>query len=107
MTYLLTHNTEPPGPPVINTVVALNSSSASLSWTPPPYNCSLNHIVEVVNNVCNLVAFSDITTSTGLIVAPLMVGESYIFRVASVDAAERMSDQSQPVSLAMKGLAML
>ena len=44
------------------------------------------------------------TESITTIVTILNVGKAYSFRVASVDAAERMSNWSQPVSLAMQGL---
>ena len=44
------------------------------------------------------------TESTTLIVTTLNMGKSYSFWVASVDAAGRMSNWSQPVSLAMQGL---
>ena len=70
-------------------VMALNNSSASLSWTPPPHN-SLNYTMAVVNSVSMLVVSSDITTCNSLIIVPLIVGESYMFRVASMNAAERM-----------------
>ena len=85
-------------------VMALNNSSTSLSWTPPPYNCSLNYAIEVLREQTLTEVFIDSAKSTLTIVTVLMVGESYMFRVASVDAAERMSNWSQPVSLAMKGL---
>ena len=44
------------------------------------------------------------TELTTIIVTTLNMGKSYRFRVGSVDAAERMSNWSQPVSLAMQGL---
>ena len=81
-------------------VIALNHFSVSLSWTPPPYNCSLNYILEVANEDNVLLVFLN-NSSTNL--TTLIVGQSYWFRVASVDAADRMSNWSQPVSLAMQG----
>ena len=98
---MLVCNTEPPGPPVINMVMALNSFSASLSWTSPPYNCSLNYTLEVVHKENASVVF---LSNSSINVTTLMVGQSYSFRVASVDAADRMSNWSQPVLLTMQGL---
>ena len=97
-------NTEPPGPPVINMVMALNKFSASLFWTPPPYNCSLNYSLEVVDEQNVSVVFLGSTNLTTINVTTLNMGKNYSFIVASVDAAERMSSWSQPVSLAMQGL---
>ena len=94
----------PPGPPVIDMVMALNSSSASLSWTPPPYNCSLSYILRVVDEETVLVSSLCSTESTATNVTTLNIGKTYSFRVASVDAAERISNWSQPVLLAMQGL---
>ena len=82
-------------------VTALNSSSASISWTPPPYNCSFTYILEIVNEDNESVIS---LSNSSIIVTTLIVGKSYSFRVASVDAAERMSNWSQPVLLAMQGL---
>ena len=101
----ISRNTElPEEPPLIDNVTALNSSSASLSWTPPPYNCSLNYILEIADgenvSVVSLGSIESTTTN----VTTLKMGKTYNFRVASVDAAERMSNWSQPVSLAMQGL---
>ena len=86
-------------------VAAVNSSFAILSWTPPSYNCSLNYIVEVADeeNVSVVISLSSIE-SAPTNVTTLDVGKTYRFRVASVDAAERMSNWSQPVTLAMQGL---
>ena len=80
---------------------ALNSSSANICWSPPPYNCSFTYILEIVNED-NVSVLS--LSSNSVIVTTLVVGESYSFRVASVDEAERMSNWSQPVSLAVQGL---
>ena len=93
-------NTEKPGPPVINMATALNSSSANISWTPPSYNCSFTYILEIANEDNVSVSLSD----SSIIVTTLMLGKTYSFRVASVDAAERVSNWSQPVLLAMQGL---
>ena len=93
-------NTEMPGPPVNITTMALNSSSANISWSPPPYNCSFTSILEIANGDNGSVSLSN----SSIIVTTLTVGRTYRFRVASVDAAERMSNWSQPVSLAMQGL---
>ena len=96
---------EPPDLPVIDVVAALNSSSAILSWTPPPHNCSINnYIVEVANEEGVLVISLGSTESTTANVTSLNMGKVYSFRVASVDAAGRMRNWSQPVSLAMQGL---
>ena len=80
---------------------ALNNSSANISWTPPPYNCSFTYILEIVNedNVLDVPL-----NCSSTIVTTLVVGKNYSFRVASVDEAERMSNWSQPVSLAIQGL---
>ena len=83
---------------------ALNNFSASLSWTPHPYNCSLNYILEVADEENVSVVYLGSTESTTTNVTTLEVGKTYSFRVASVDAAEEMSNWSQPVSLAMQGL---
>ena len=91
----ITCNTEPPGSPVINMVMALNNSSASLSWTPPSYNCSINYNLEVSAEGSTLVIFLVSTELTEINVTTLNVGESYMFRVASMDAAESMSSWSQ------------
>ena len=107
ITHSCLYNPEQPDPPVINMVLVLNSVSASLSWTSPHYNCSLNYIVQAVDETSGSVIFSKNTTSAGLNLTILMVGESYIFRVASVDEGDRMSNWSQPFSLAMKGLAIV
>ena len=85
-------------------VMALNSFSAGLSWTSPPYNCSLNHILRVADEENVSVVYWGSTESTAMNVTALNVGKTYSFRVASVDAADRMSNWSQPVSLAMQGL---
>ena len=87
-------------------VMALNNFSASLSWMPPPYNCSLNYILEVVNetNTCTSVVYLYSTDLTTKNVTTLIMGNTYSFMVASVDAADRMSNWSQSVSLAMQGL---
>ena len=91
-----------PDSPVIDMVMALNSSSASLSWTPPPpYNCSLNYVLEIVNEENVSVVF---LSNNSIILTTLMVGKNYTFRVASVYAAGNISNWSQPVSLAMQGL---
>ena len=87
----------------MNVVMALNSSFANLSWAAPLYSCPLTYIVEVVNNVSGLVVHLENTTSTDLNIITLMVGEIYSFKVASVDVAERMSNWSQSVLLAMQG----
>ena len=101
--YICLKHIDLPDPPVIDMVVALNNSSASLSWTPPPYNCSLiNYHLEIVEEETNvLVVF---VSDTNALLTTFMVGKKYTFRVASVDAAERMSNWSQPVTLAMQGL---
>ena len=44
------------------------------------------------------------TELTTLKTITLSMGKTYRFRVASVDAAERMSNWSQPMLLAMQGL---
>ena len=85
-------------------VMALNNFSASLSWIPPPYNCSLTYIVEVVDEQNVLVVSMNSTELTTMNVTTLNMGKTYSFMVASVDAAERMSNWSQPVLLAMQGL---
>ena len=87
--------------------MALNNFSASLSWIPPPYNCSLTYMVESVDEESESVSFLGNTTFTCITVTTLMVGESYIFRAASVDAADRVSNWSQPVLLVMQGLSLL
>ena len=92
-------NTEPPGPPVINMVTALNNFSARLSSTPPPYNCSLNYILEVADEENLSVVFWGSTKSTTINVTALNIGKTYSFRVASVDADERMSNWSHAASL--------
>ena len=84
-------------------VMALNNYSAILSWTPPPYNCSLvNYSLEIVDEENIVSVFFLSNTST--LVTTLMVGKIYTFRVSSVYAAGNMSNWSQPVSLAMQGL---
>ena len=98
------NNTEPPGLPVINMVMALNNFSASLSWTPSPYNCSLSYILEVVIEVNASVVFLDSTELTTMNVTTLNKEKTYSFMVTSVDEAARKSKWSQPVSLAMQGL---
>ena len=85
-------------------VMALNNFSASLSWTPPPYNCSLSYILEIVDEENMSVVWLDSTESSKRNVTTLNIGRTYSFMVASVDAAMRMSNWSQPVSLAMQGL---
>ena len=84
--------------------MAVDKFSAILSWTPPPYNCSIsNYSLEIVDeeNAVSVVSLSNTST----LVTTLMVGKIYTFRVASVYAAgSNMSNWSQPVSLAMKGL---
>ena len=85
-------------------VMALNSFSASLSWTAPPNNCSLNYILEVADDENVSVVTLGSTESTTTNVTTLNMGKTYSFKVASVDAAWRMSNWSQPVSLAMQGL---
>ena len=86
-------------------VMALNSSSASLSWAPTPYNCSLNNYLLRVADEENVSIVSlGSAESTTTNVTTLNMGKTYTFRVASVDAADRMSNWSQPVSLAMQGL---
>ena len=89
---------------MIDMVMALNSSSASLFWTPPLYNCSLKYILEVVDEENVSVVSLYTTESTTTNISKLNMGTTYRFRVASVDGAERMSNWSQPVSLAMQGL---
>ena len=90
-----------PDSPVIDMVVALNSSSACLSWAPPPDNCSLNYVLEIVyeENVSVV-----LLSNNSIILTTLLAGRNYTFRVASVYAAGNMSNWSQPVSLAMQGL---
>ena len=88
-------------------VTALNSFSAILSWTPPVYNCSLNYILEVADEKDVSVISLGSTESTTTNVITLNMGKTFNFRVASVDAAKRMSNWSQPVSLAMQGLLLL
>ena len=85
-------------------VMALNNFSASLSWTPPPYNCSLKYRLEVVDEENVSVIFLGSANLTRMNVTILNMGKTYSFMVASVDAVERMSNWSQPVSLAMQGL---
>ena len=85
-------------------VMALNNFSASLSWLPPSYNCSLTYVVEVVDGQNVQVVPMNSTESITMNVATLNIGKTYIFMVASVDAAERMSNWSQSVLLAMQGL---
>ena len=86
-------------------VTALNGFSAALSWTTPPYNCSLNYyLLEISDEENASVVSLDAKESTTTILTTLTMGKMYSFRVASVDAAERMSNWSQPVSLAMQGL---
>ena len=102
--YICLKHIELPDPPVIDMVVALNSSSASLSWAPPPYDCSLIHYsLEIVDEETTVSAVLLQLSNTSALLTTLMVGKKYTFRVASVDAAERMSNWSQPVSLAMQG----
>ena len=84
--------------------MALDTFSASLSWTPPPYSCPLNYTLEVVDEENVSVVFLDSTELTRMNVATLNMGRTYSFRVASVDVVERMSNWSQPASLAMQGL---
>ena len=84
-------------------VVAINSSSVILSWIPPPFNCSLNYILRVSDDENVPVVSFNSTESTTTNVTTLSTGKTYSFRVAGVDAAERMSNWSQPVSLAMQG----
>ena len=84
-------------------VKALNEFSASISWILPPYNCSLNYILNVVDEKSVSVSLGS-TELTGMNVTTLNMGKTYSFMVASVDAAERMSNWSQPVLLAMQGL---
>ena len=95
-------NIELPGTPIINMVMALYNFAAILSWTSPPYNCSLiNYSLEIVEeeNISVVILNDSIT-----LVTTLMVGKNYTFRVASVYAAgSNMSNWSQPVSLAMQG----
>ena len=101
--YICLKHIELPDSPVIDMVMALNNFSAILSWTRPPYNCSLiNYSLEILNeeNVVSVVFLSNSNT----LLTTLMVGKNYTFRVASVSAAGNMSNWSQPVSLAMKGL---
>ena len=81
-------------------VMALNSFAAILSWTPPPYNCSLNYSLEIVEEESISVV---ILSNSITLVTTLMVGKNYTFRVASVYAADNMSNWSQAVSLAMQG----
>ena len=89
-------------------VTALNTSSAIVSWTRPPHNCLLyNYIVEVTEKENQSVVSLSSTQSTTMNVTTLDIGKTYSFRVASVDAAERMSNWSQPVLLAMQGLLMV
>ena len=72
-------------------VMALNNFSVSLSWIPPPYNCSLNYILEVVDKQNVLVVFLGSTNLTTFNVTTLNIEKTYSFMIASVDAAERMS----------------
>ena len=99
--------TEPSDPPVIDKVTAVNSSFAILCWIPPSYNCSINYIVDVADEENVSVVSLGSTKSTAANVTTLNMGETYSFSVASVDAAERMSNWSQPVLLAMQGLLMV
>lgn len=83
-------------------VLALNSSSVYLSWTPPIYNCSLTYLVQVAERDGSVILLNT-TNATSLNVATLMTGKVYSFRVASMDAAGRMSDWSEPISLLIQG----
>ena len=87
-------------------VMALSNFSASLSWIPPPYNCSLNYSLEVVDEHNLSVVFLGSTNLNRINITTLNIGKTYSFMVASVDAAKRMSNWSQPVSLAMQGLVL-
>ena len=74
--------------------MALNNYSAILSWTPPPYDCSLsNYSLEIADeeNAVSVVFFSNTST----LVTTLMVGKIYTFRVASVYASGNMSNWTQ------------
>ena len=55
----------------------------------------------------NTLVYLGNTTFTNIVVTILMAGGTYSFRVASVDAADRMSNWSQSVSLVMQGLLLL
>ena len=84
--------------------MALNSSSANISWTSPPYNCSFTYVLQIVNEG-NVLVVS--VSNRSIIVTLLKEGKGYSFSVASMDAEERMSSWSQPVSLTMQGLLLL
>ena len=61
-------------------------------------------VAVVVNEEKLLLVSLGTTDSTTINVTTLNTGETYRFWVASEDAARRMSNLSQPVSLAMQGL---
>ena len=94
--------TKKPGPPVIDTVLSLNSSSAVLYWTPPLYNCSLAYPVQVAERNGPLI-LSNTTNATSLTVTNLETGKVFSFSVASMDAAGRVSDWSEPRFLLLQG----
>ena len=109
LTAVFVTHAEPPDPPVINKVTAVNSSFAILCRTLPSYNCPISYIVDVADeeNISVVSLGTSSTKSTASNITTLNIGKTYSFRVASVDAAGRMSNWSQPVSLAMQGLLLL
>ena len=69
-------------PPVINMVMALNSFSASVSWTPPPNNCSLNYILEVADKEKAHVALFDKESSDPPVINMLMALNSFSAKIS-------------------------
>ena len=93
---------EKPDSPVIDSVLAVNSSVVYLSWIPPLYNCSLTYPVEVAERNGSVVLV-DTVNATDLTITTLIIGKVYSFRVASMDAAGRTSNWSEPVFLLIQG----
>ena len=60
--------------------MAVNGSSAILSWTPPSYNCSLNYVVGVTDEENVAVVSLGSTESTTTNVTTLKMGKNYSFQ---------------------------